>query len=117
MSLILIASKDQQACDAIRACLGSEHEIQVVYDKETCLETFRRKRCEFLFVEVLLLGDSSSKKDLSTTLAPFRQAFPASQIIVMSSPEKIRQAVSAVKAGADDYLTCTDQQIVSPLSV
>ncbi len=105
MSLILIASDVQQACDAVRACFGKDHQVDVVHNREACLETFRRRRYEFIFLDVRLLGSSSTTKDLSVALHPFRQAFPACHIIVMSPGEEIREAVRAVKAGADDYLT------------
>jgi DNA-binding NtrC family response regulator len=105
MSLILIASKDQHACDGVRTCFAAGHEVDVVDDKDKCLDMFRRRRYEVLFLDVRLLGGSLSTRDLSAALHPFRQAFPASHIIVMSSQENIREAVTAVKAGADDYLT------------
>ena len=105
MSHILIASSNQGACSAIRECFGSEHAVEVVADNERCLQLFRKRRYEFLFIDVELLGYSLSVKECNIALHPYQLAYPTSQIIVMSSQEKIREAVMAVKAGAHNYLT------------
>ena len=105
MSHILIASGDQGACSAIQQCFGSEHEVETALDREACLELFRKRRYEFLFIDVELLGGTLSVKECSIVLHPFLLAYPTSQIIVMSSQEKIREAVMTVKAGAHNYLT------------
>jgi DNA-binding NtrC family response regulator len=105
MSHVLIASTNREACNAVRECFGSGHTVEVVLDRESCLEHFRKKRYEFLFIDVELLGGTLSVKECSIALHPFQTAYPTSQIIVMSSQEKIREAVMAVKAGANNYLT------------
>jgi DNA-binding NtrC family response regulator len=105
MSLILIASSNQGACKAIQECFGAEHTVEMAGDKEKCLELFRKRRYEFLFIDVELLGGTLSVKECSVALHPFQLAYPTSQIIVMSSQEKIREAVMTVKAGAHNYLT------------
>ncbi len=105
MSYILIASDNEGACSAIQECFGSEHTVDVVSDRQKCLELFRGKRYEFLFIDAELLGATLSVKECSIALHPFQTAYPTSQIIVMSSQEKIREAVMTVKAGANNYLT------------
>ena len=105
MSHILIASSNKGARSAIREYFGADHTVEVVLDREKCLEMFRRRRYEFLFIDVALLGGTLSVKENSVTLQPFQQAYPTAQIIVMSSQEEIREAVMTVKAGAHNYLT------------
>ena len=105
MSHILIASSNEGARSAIREYFVSDHTVEVVSDKEKCLELFRRRRYEFLFIDVSLLGGTLSVKENSVALHPFQQAYPTAQIIVMSSQDKIREAVMTVKAGAHNYLT------------
>jgi DNA-binding NtrC family response regulator len=105
MSHILIASSNEGARSAIREHFGSDHTVEVVLDKEKCLEMFRRRRYEFLFIDVALLGGTLSVKENSVALHPFQQAYPTAQVIVMSSQEEIREAVMTVKAGAHNYLT------------
>jgi DNA-binding NtrC family response regulator len=105
MRYILIAAHNRGACNAIQECFGSEDAVDVVSDRERCLELFRKRRYDFLFIDVDLLGATLSVKECSIAIHPFQVAFPTSPIIVMSCPEKIREAVMAVKAGAHNYLT------------
>jgi DNA-binding NtrC family response regulator len=105
MSHILIASGSEGALNAIQEYFGAEHTVEVVADKERCLELFRKRRYEFLFIDVEVLEATLSVKENSVSLHPFQLAYPTSQIIVMSSAEKIREAVMTVKAGAHNYLT------------
>jgi DNA-binding NtrC family response regulator len=105
MKFVLVASKNQSACNAIRTSMRSEYGIDVVSSKDGCLEMFRKKRYEFLFIDVEILRESMLDNNYKTALQPFWHAYPTAQIIVMSSQEMIREAVRAVKAGASDYLT------------
>ncbi len=108
MREILVASKNQEACDAIRGCFGEDYRVEVAVSKETALEMFQKKRYEFTFIDVEFLMAASyqvGKNDYRTALQPFWQAFPTAEIIVMSPQEMIRETVMAVKAGARNYLT------------
>ncbi|MEW6440160.1 MAG: sigma-54 dependent transcriptional regulator [bacterium] len=108
MKGILIASSQQTACDAIRKCFGSKYKVDVVSDREACLERFRKKRYEFLFIELEILRASKNGNehtDYKALLQPFWQSYPTAEIIVLSPQEMIREAVNAVKAGAGNYLT------------
>jgi len=108
MKYILVASKNQEAFNAIRESFSREYRIDVVSSKASCLEKFRQKRYDFTFIDLDILRESSpvtGHYDYNTALQPFLQAFPAAQIIVMSSQVIIREAVMAVKAGASNYLT------------
>ena len=105
MKGVLVASKNQSACNAIRTSLRSEYRIDAVSSKDGCLEMFRKKRYEFLFIDVEVLRESMLNNNYKTALQPFWHAYPTAQIIAMSSQEMIREAVRAVKAGASDYLT------------
>ena len=105
MKSVLVASKNQSACNAIRTSLQSEYRIDEVSSKDGCLEMFRKKRYEFLFIDVEVLCESMLDNNYKTALQPFWHAHPTAQIIAMSSQEMIREAVRAVKAGASDYLT------------
>lgn len=105
MKGVLIASKNQSACNAIRTSLRSGYRIDAVSSKDGCLEMFRKKRYEFLFIDVEILRESILNNNYKTALQPFWHAYPTAQIIAMSSQEMIREAVMAVKAGASDYLT------------
>ena len=105
MKAVLVASRNQSACNAIRSSMRPEHRIDLVTSKDGCLEMFRKKRYEFLFIDVEILRGSMLDNNYKTALQPFWHAYPTAQIIAMSSQEMIREAVRAVKAGASDYLT------------
>ena len=105
MKSVIVASKNQSACNAIRTSMRSEYRVDVVSGKDGCLEMFREKRYEFLFIDVEVLRESMLDNNYKTALQPFWHAYPTAQIIAMSSQEMIREAVRAVKAGASDYLT------------
>ncbi len=105
MKAILVASRNESACRAIRATMGSEYKVEVTSSKDSGLEMFRKKHYEFLFMDVEMLAESTPDHSYKTALEPFWQVYPTTQIIVMSSQEQIREAVMAVKAGASNYLT------------
>ncbi len=105
MKSVIVASKNQSACNTIRTSMRSEYRVDVVSGKDGCLEMFREKRYEFLFIDVEVLRESMLDNNYKTALQPFWHAYPTAQIIAMSSQEMIREAVRAVKAGASDYLT------------
>jgi DNA-binding NtrC family response regulator len=105
MKAVLVASRNQSACNAIRTSMRSEYRVDLVTSKDGCLEMFRKKRYEFMFIDVELLRRSMLDNNYKTALQPFWHAYPTAQIIAMSSQEMIREAVMAVKAGASNYLT------------
>ena len=105
MKAVLVASRNQSACNAIRSSMRPEHRVDLVTSKDGCLEMFRKKRYEFLFIDVEVLRGPMLDNNYKTALQPFWHAYPTAQIIAMSSQEIIREAVRAVKAGASDYLT------------
>jgi DNA-binding NtrC family response regulator len=104
MKSVLVASRNDSACHIIRNSMRSEYNVEITGSKDSCLEKFRHKRYEFLFIDVQLLRETH-QSDYKTALQPYWQAYPSASIIVISSQEMIREAVEAVKAGASNYLT------------
>lgn len=105
MKRILVASDKPETCDIIRDCLHLHYKPDIVPDAESCLQMFRKKRYEFVFIEMNLLGDANGNKCYKEKLNHFWQIYPAIKIIVLTDQAKIRDAVNAVKAGANNYLT------------
>jgi ActR/RegA family two-component response regulator len=109
MKSIIVASGDRTVCETIRACFRPEYRLRITSTREACLTMFKKKRCEFLLIDmnILLSGVDhfNSGNHYKACLQPFWQISPAAEIIVMSTPEKIRDAVMAVKAGARNYIT------------
>jgi len=107
MKHILVASADELSCGVIGSCLGSEYRVERAMDRRSCLEMFRKQRYEFVFLDVALLDREDNAKgspSCRSGLQDFWSVFPSAQIIVMSSPSRIREAVEAVKTGASNYL-------------
>lgn len=108
MKHILLASQDQAAGDIIRNCFRGEYRVETAPSREACFEPSRRKRYEFIFVDVGFLRKavvSDGFNDYKAALQPFWQEFPNAELIVMAPQEMIREAVMAVKAGASNYVT------------
>lgn len=109
MKSILVASDNPSAIDTIRDSFHHEYRIDIARGPEDCLELFRRKRCEFLFIDVTILQrlhpSQQGAVDYRLSLSVLWQVYPTAQVIVMASQEKIRDAVMAVKAGAGNYVT------------
>jgi len=108
MKSILVASKNQMACDTIRQTSGPEYKVEIVSQKESCLAKFQQKRREFTFIDIEILREPDAgkrPKDDQAALRPFKKIFPAAILIILASKEKITEAIRMVKAGADGYLT------------
>lgn len=105
MKSILVASKSTEAYEVIQKSFSKEYTIDVQTTKEGCLEMFQNRRYEFTFIDIELLRGSSNDNDYKKHLQPFWWAFPNADIIILTTPEMIREAVNAVKAGAGNYLT------------
>lgn len=109
MKSLLVASKNRMAYEPIKECFRSEYKVDVVTSKKSCWNLFKKKRYEFLFIDVELLQSESAfvsgRINYKNSLQPFWHVSPNAEIIIMSSQEKIREAVMAVKAGASNYIT------------
>ena len=108
MKYILIASKNQAARDTICNCLRSEYRADIASDKTSCIEMFRKRRYEFIIIDVEILclaTDAKEQVDYKKALQAFWHISPTAQIIALAAQKEIRGAVSAVKAGASNYLT------------
>ena len=108
MKNILVVCQDPVACESIRSSSRSEYRVEFVSNRDACFDLSRRKRYDFIFIDVgLLRGEEviDGYNGYKTALQPFWHEFPAAEIIVMATQEKIREAVMAVKAGASNYVT------------
>jgi DNA-binding NtrC family response regulator len=105
MRSILIVSREQEVLRAINACFRQGHTVDKASNKDSALETLRKKRSDLLFIDLEILKESVPGNGYKAALEPFWHLYPTVEIIVMSPQEMIREAVMAVKAGASNYLT------------
>jgi DNA-binding NtrC family response regulator len=105
MRSILVVSKEQEVFRTIHRCFGQGHTVNNAPTKDAALERLRKKRADFVFIDLVMLRGSTSGDGYKAALEPFWNLYPTIEVIVMSPPEMIREAVMAVKAGASDYIT------------
>jgi DNA-binding NtrC family response regulator len=105
MKSILVASTDRADFKLFRSCFRSEYRIEKAISKDAAFDALRKNRFDLLFIDLEMLRTSSPEMGYKIALQPFWHLYPSIQIIVMSEPESIREAVAAVKAGANNYIT------------
>ena len=102
---ILVVLDNQEAFRALSASFGKEYRVDKASTRDAAIEMLRKKRYDFVFIDVEILRESVSGNRYKAALQLFWHVYPTIEIIVMSSQEMIREAVMAVKAGASNYLT------------
>jgi DNA-binding NtrC family response regulator len=105
MRFILVISREQNISEQIRSFFSSEYRIGYAVSDQTALDMLQKKRYDVLLIDMEILKESARDNGYKAALQPFWHLYPTIDIIVMASKEMIREAVMAVKAGADDYLT------------
>ncbi len=105
MKVILVASTNMAACETIQTSMRTEYTVEVKSSSESCLQAFKKKRYEFLFIDIDLLLNNIAGNDYRAALQPYWRVYPSACIVAMAPQKAVRGAVRAVKAGANDYLT------------
>ena len=105
MRSFLVVSTDSDTISSISSALGSGCQVQGVSGMDHALEILRNKRYDLVFVDLRTLKEASNVTHYGKAFQPLKQLYPTIEIVVMASNETTRQAVMAVKAGADDYVT------------
>jgi DNA-binding NtrC family response regulator len=105
MRSILVVSKEQEVFHTIHECFRQGHRVDEAPNKDVAMEMLRKKRYDFVFIDVEILRESVPGNGYKEALQLLWHVYPTVEIIVMSSQEMIREAVMAVKAGASNYLT------------
>jgi DNA-binding NtrC family response regulator len=103
MRYILASTEDRAAAEIVRTAFRRLFQVDVASTVRDCLDLYRKRRYEFIFIDLDLIGPRQSGD--GDSLRGLRQTFPSAEIIVMTTPERIRDAVEAVKAGAANYVT------------
>ena len=108
MKHVLAVTGDTGAREVLKSCLQNEYKVEALDSPEKCLEQFRKRRYEFLFIDIVFLleldSTSAEAYNYKILLQFFWKILPSVEIIILCSQETIRKAVDAVKAGASNYL-------------
>jgi DNA-binding NtrC family response regulator len=105
---VLVIANSSATVDAIRRCLENRYHVETAGSVDESLKKLHLRRYEFIFIDIALLIDAIGQKpdveQYKDALALFWQIYPSVHIVIIASSETIRDAVYAVKAGADNYI-------------
>jgi len=105
MKSILVVNKEEQVYRLILSTFRSGCAVEKTAGKTAALELLQKKRFDLVFIDLNALNGTDPDLNYRELLMPFWRLHPSVEIIVMAPQEMIRQAVKAVKSGANDYLT------------
>ena len=105
MKSILVVGSEADTYPLIASTYKPGFTVEKTASKTAALELLRKKRYDLIFIDLDVLNNQDAGQSYKESLKPFWQLYPSVEIIVMARQDKIRKAVDAVKAGADDYLT------------
>ncbi|RJP25466.1 MAG: sigma-54-dependent Fis family transcriptional regulator [Candidatus Abyssobacteria bacterium SURF_5] len=105
MKSILVISQEAETIGQVQSCFRAGYKVASAADKAAAFELLRKKRHDFILIDIEILRDSTTGEGYKAALQPFWHLYPTVEIVVMTRPEMIREAVMAVKAGASNYLT------------
>ena len=105
MKSIIVVTMDEGAYRQIEATFQSDCKVKRTPDKSGALELLQKGRFDLIFIDLKALNNQASDENYRSLLLPFWQIYPSVEIVVMAPQGMIRNAVQAVKAGANDYLT------------
>jgi DNA-binding NtrC family response regulator len=105
MKSILVATNEEEAYPLIASTYKSGFSVERTASRTAALELLQIKRFDLIFIDLDVLNNQDAGGSYKESLKSFWKLYPSAEIIIMARQDKIRNAVNAVKAGADDYLT------------
>lgn len=105
MKQALIITEKQDTFNKIGFCIGQESGVEIARDTNTALKMLQSERFEFIFIDLGILKGTVSNNNYKESLRPFYNLYPTIEIVIMTSKDRMHDAVKAVKAGASDYIT------------
>jgi len=101
---VLVIARDRADFQTVYKSFRGRRAVEQAHSIDKAIELLRAGHYDFLFVDLNILRERTKGNGYKTALQPLWLAAPDVEIIVMSPPEAIREAVMAVKAGASNYL-------------
>ncbi len=105
MKSILLVSKEQDTISSFRKALEKEYTLETYENLTNALKFLEKTRSDLVFIDLELLDLSGQEDGYSAGLQTIWGLSAASDVIVITPQEKIRQAVKVLRAGAGDYIT------------
>ncbi|ADK83592.1 putative two component, sigma54 specific, transcriptional regulator, Fis family [Desulfarculus baarsii DSM 2075] len=107
MKTVLVGTNDKNAQASIHACLSAVYSVAVTDTGPACLEAIGKRAFDIYFIDIDFIRQClppENQRDFAAGLRHFRNGHRNVPVVILAPPEAIRQAVEAVKAGAEDYL-------------
>ncbi|MEW5735849.1 MAG: sigma-54 dependent transcriptional regulator [Thermodesulfobacteriota bacterium] len=106
MKHILVISQNPKDLPIITEAFAGEGRVRGVETRAAALATIAGRRFDYVFADLAIVSPTGGARALKEALAPFFTAGPhPPELIVMTKPETVREAVQAVQVGAVNYLT------------
>jgi len=109
MRNILISTDKKDIADSLSLFLKEGSIVDQCPDTEKAIEQLKQKAYNVLFLDLEKMEAIGKRKEsidvYRSVLSSFWKAQPTLEIVVMTARNRVRQAVMAVKAGANDFLT------------
>jgi len=101
---LLVISPSPEVLDLIHTSLSEEYRVTAVDSLAGALAEFKKRPSDIVFADLSILRDAASDQSWTAAIQPLKKAHPRLKVVVLAPKERIREAVKAVKSGADDYL-------------
>lgn len=104
MQSFMVVAKSETVFETIRSGLSPGVRLAFTPDPDKALAFLEKTRFDAVLIDEAFLIGSAEGNQIKETLTPFWYLYPSIELFIMVSPDNIRTAVKAVKAGASDYL-------------
>lgn len=100
MAHILIVEDEKHARDALGEVFEGSHTVRLVGDVDAAITALEALPADLVLTDIVMPGD----RDGLDLLTEVRQRWPETPVIVMTAYGSVEKAVSAMQAGAHDFL-------------
>ncbi len=105
---ILAVTKNETLFEGLRSALNGDFKLEAVKSPTECLSLLHEKKHDLVFFDLDLLGTGSGEfhwDQAEDLIKRMKEENPFHYMVVITSLDKKKWAVEAVKAGATTYLT------------
>jgi len=104
MQNFLVISPSPEVVELIRTSLSEEYRVTAVDSLDGALAAIKKRPCDIVFADLSILREKASDQSCTAAIQSLKKTHPRLKVVVLTPKERIREAVKAVKSGADDYL-------------
>ena len=105
MKSVLTISPSEKINSMINSAIPAGFRKDLAQSLKQGLKLHHQHHFDIIISDLNLLRDGFPPGDYASGIKRFKEIYPFVKFVVLSSKERIRETVSAIKAGANDYLT------------